>query len=261
MRLAGLAALVGALVVVTSAAGASGLPGSDEFSDAAVTAAGWKELDGDLRDGLRPRFDVGQTTPGQLTIVPGLSWWVHDSRAFYLYKPVGGDFKATMLVNVTGKQGPTPTANWSLSGILVRAPSGDRDRRSENWVSFRSGAVDGQPVFERKTTVQSRSELVLAAETPGWVELRIARVGPRFILLRRYAGAAWKLHWVYSRYDLPKTLQVGIDAFSGFDDTKADLVSHVDLFHFQPTAVPAKLKTKYLRGKVRLRKLLPYLER
>jgi hypothetical protein len=70
-----------------------------------------------------------------------------------------------------------------------------------------------------------------------------------------------KLHWVYSRYDLPKTLQVGIDAFSGFDDTKADLVSHVDLFHFQPTAVPAKLKAKYVHGKVRLRKLLPYLER
>jgi hypothetical protein len=218
-------------------------------------------MDGDLRDGVRPRFDIGGTAAGQLTIVPGRSWWVDDSRAFYLYKAVRGDFKATMLVDATGTSGLTPTANWSLSGILVRSPGGDRDRRSENWISFRSGAVGGQPVFERKTTVQSRSELVLAAETPGWVQLRIARVGPRFVLLRRYPGSAWKLHSVYSRYDLPKTLQVGIDAFSGFEDTKADLVSHVDWFHFQATAVPAKLKAKYLHGKVRLRKLLPYLER
>jgi hypothetical protein len=260
VRLAGCAALVGALVVATGA-GAAGLPASDDFSDAGATAAAWKEMDGDLRDGVRPRFDVGQTAAGQLTVVPGLSWWVDDSRAFYLYKPVRGDFKATMLVNVTGTQVPTPTANWSLSGILVRSPSGDRDRRSENWVSFRSGAVGGQPVFERKTTVQSRSELVLAAETPGWVELRIARVGPRFVLLGRYPGSPWKLHWVYARYDLPKTLQVGIDAFSGFEDSKADLVSHVDWFHFERTGVPAKLKAKYLHGRARLKKLLPYLER
>jgi hypothetical protein len=260
VRLAGCAALVGALVV-TAGAGAAGLPSSDDFSDAGATAAAWKQMDGDLRDGVRPRFDVGASAAGQLTIVPGLSWWVDDSRAFYLYKAVRGDFKATMLVDVTGATGPIPAANWSLSGILVRSPSGDRDRRSEDWVSFRSGAVGGQPVFERKTTVQSRSELVLAAETPGWVELRIARVGPRFVLLRRYPGSSWKLHWVYSRYDLPKTLQVGIDAFSGFEDTKADLVSHVDWFHFQPTGVPAKLKAKYLHGRARLRKLLPYLER
>jgi hypothetical protein len=260
MRRAGLAALVGALVV-TAGAGAAGLPASDEFSDAASTAAGWKQMDGDLRDGVRPGFDVGRTAPGQLTIVPGLSWWVDDSRAFFLYKPVAGDFKATMLVNVTGKQGPIPTANCSLSVILVRSAAGDRDRRDEDWVSFRSGAVGGMPVFERKTTVQSRSELVLAAETPGWVELRIARVGPMFVLLRRYPGSPWKLHWVYSRYDLPKTLQVGIDAFSGFDDTKADLVSHVDWFHFAATGVPPKLKAKYLHGRARLKKLLPYLER
>ena len=75
------------------------------------------------------------------------------------------------------------------------------------------------------------------------------------------SGRGWKLHWVYSRYDLPKTLQVGIDAFSGFEDTKADLVSHVDYFHFEKTGVPAKLKAKYLHGRARLKKLLPYLER
>jgi hypothetical protein len=222
-----------------------------------LTASRWKQLDGDVRD-VRPSWSVAN---GEFTVVPGISWWVDASRAFYLYQPVRGDFKATVRINVTGKAGGVPTANWSLAGILVRSPSGDADRANESWVSFRSGAVSGSPAFERKTTVRGHSQLVLDPEMSGWVELRIARVGPKFVLLRRYPGAAWKLHWVYSRYDLPKVLQVGIDAFSGFDDTKADLVAHVDWFHFAGTSVPAKLKAKYLRGRVGLRKLLPYLKR
>jgi hypothetical protein len=250
-----------AAVVLVPAGSARSVGASDEFSDAAFTAAHWKQMDGDVRDGVRPAFDVGKATPGELTIVPGISWWVDDSRAFYLYQLVRGDFKATVRIDASGKSGPVPTANWSLSGILVRSPSGDRDRRNENWVSFRSGAVSGAPAFERKTTVRSHSQLVLDPETPGWVELRIVRIGPKFVLLRRYPGTAWKLHWVYPRYDLPKVLQVGIDAFSGFDDDKADLVSRVDWFHFAGTAVPAKLKTRYLRGRVSLKKLLPYLKR
>jgi hypothetical protein len=245
------------LVPVGSAA-----PGkSDEFSDPALTASLWKQMDGDVRDGTRPGWDVGRTTPGELTIVPGISWWVDSSRAFYLYELARGDFKATLRINVTGKTEPVPTANWSLSGVLARSPAGDAKRANENWVSFRSGAVSGSPAFERKTTVHGHSQLVLDPETPGWVELRIVRVGPKFVLLRRYPGAAWTLHWVYSRYDLPKVLEVGIDAFSGFDDTKADLVAHVDWFHFAATSVPAKLQTKYLRGRVGLKKLLPYLKR
>jgi hypothetical protein len=248
-------------MALTPAATARSAGTGDEFSDAAFTATHWKQMDGDKPDGVAPSFDVGRTSPGQLTIVPGLSWWVNDSRAFYLYELARGDFKATVRLDVTGKSGPVPTANWSLSGILVRSPSGDADRRNENWVSFRSGAVSGSPAFERKTTARSHSELVLDPETPGWIELRIVRVGPKFVLLRRYPGSAWRLHWVYSRYDLSTVLEVGIDAFSGFDDAKADLVSHVDWFHFARTSVPAKLEIRYLRGRVGLMKLLPYLKK
>jgi hypothetical protein len=184
---------------------------------------------------------------------------VHASRAFFLYKLVRGDFKATALVNATGKDGPLPTANWSLSGILVRSPA--RDRTSENWVSFRTGAVQGAPTLERKSTRQSRSELVLDPGRQGWIELRIVRLGPKFFLLRRYPGGDWRLHWVYSRFGLPARLQVGIDAFSGFEDTHADLVSHVDYLRFAGTAVPRKLKARYLAGRLRVRALLPYLRR
>ena len=197
----------------------------------------------------------------RLGSIPGISWWVDDSRAFYLYQFVRGDFKVTLRIDVTGKATAVPTASWSLAGILVRSQSGDANRANENWLSFRSGAVSGSPAFERKTTVHSHSQLVLDPETPGWVELRVARVGPKFVLLRRYPGAGWKLHWVYARYDLPKLLEVGIDAFSGDQDTKADLVANADWFHLSATSVPAKLRTNYLRGRVGLKKLLPYLKR
>jgi hypothetical protein len=246
-----------ALSLATAAAGSSGLAAlSDEFDNPASLAT-WQVIEGDLQDGVAPRYDVGATTAGQLTVVPGRSWWFGDTRAFFLYKQVRGDFKATMLVNVTGKQAPLPTADWSLSGILVRAATGDRAR--ENWVSLRSGVVGGAPVFERKTTRTSRSELVLAQAVPGWVELRIVRLGPRFVLLRRYPAARWQLHWVYSRYDLPALLQVGVDAFSGDEDMKADLVSHVEYFRFAQTGVPRSLKRRYLAGRVRIARLLPYL--
>lgn len=52
---------------------------------------------------------------------------------------------------------------------------------------------------------------------------------------------------------------MGIDAFSGYDDSKADLVSHVDYFRFANTRVPAKVQRRYLAGKVGIAKLLPYL--
>jgi hypothetical protein len=111
------------------------------------------------------------------------------------------------------------------------------------------------------TTPGQLTVIVLDPAIPGWVELRIDRLGSRFVLLRRYPGARWRLHWVYSRGDLPASLQVGIDAFSGDEDTKADLVSHVDYFHFAATSVPAKLKRRYLAGSIGVRKLLPYLAR
>lgn len=261
MKKTGVIAAVAAAVLVSTlpAAGASGLSAlSDEFGDPASLAK-WQVFQGDLQDGVESRYDVGATTPGQLTIVPGRSWWFGDTRAFFLSESVRGDFKATMLVQATGKQTPLPTANWSLSGILVRQPTSDRTR--ESWVSLRSGVVGGSPVFERKTTRTSRSELVLTSAKPGWVELRIARLGPKFVLLYRYPGDRWRLHWVYTRFDLPAQLQVGIDAFTGDEDTKADLVSHVDYFRFAATAVPTKLRKGYLAGRVGIGKLLPYLVR
>ena len=104
-------------------------------------------------------------------------------------------------------------------------------------------------MFERKTTSAGVSTLVLSPAQQGWVELRIARVGRYFVLLRRSPGGPWVSHFTYVRRDLPLALTAGIDAFSGYGDTKADLVSHVDWIHFASTGVPGPLRRAVLAGK------------
>jgi hypothetical protein len=251
--------LLAALLGAAAAAGAAPLPSlSDEFNDPGASGQ-WQVMQGDLADGVAATFDISKTTPGELTIVPGRSWWVDGTRAFYLYKPVAGDFMVTVRLRVTGRDGPTPTADWSLSGLLVRRPT--ENRAQENWVSFRVGRRGAKDVFERKTTVAGRSTLVLSPAQPGWVELRIARVGRYFILLRRYQAGPFAPHFTYIRRDLPLALTAGIDAFSGYGDTKADLVSHVDWIHFAPTGVPGPIRRAVLAGKRPPATLFRYLSR
>jgi hypothetical protein len=233
--LAAAAVLAGGAVLAGRAV--AGLPAlSDDFGTAALV--GWSTMRGDdFGDGTDHEIGVHD---GALTIVPVRSWWVDDKEAAYVWKQVAGDFVATMRVQVTGKTSDDPAANWSLSGILVRDPRSTH--ANENWVAFRTGFVNGSRVYERKTTLRSHSILVLGSSPSGWVDLRVARVGSRFFLLKRNAGGKWVEHWSYNRPDLAKTLQVGIDAFSGDESPHADLISRVDWFRFAPTGVPAKLR-------------------
>jgi hypothetical protein len=261
MGLRALPAVAVAALVLAAVAGGTAVPLgslSDSFDDPA-TASRWQAMDGDLQDGVAPRFDIDKTTSGELTIVPGRSWWVHRERAFALLKPVTGDFVVTLKIRVSGKESALPTANWSLSGLLIRRATTDRAR--ENWLAFRIGRVDEVDVFERKTTVNGTSVLKLSPAPTGWVELRVARVGSRFLFLRRPAGGTWQHHWSYVRTDLPRSLLVGVDSFSGYEDTKADLVSHVDYVKFASTGVPGTLRKSVLAGRKSERILLPYLKR
>jgi len=246
-------------LVLVASAGAAPLPSLSDTFDSPATLSNWLVMDGDLPDGDTTTYDVGKTAAGELTVVPGRSWWVDQTRAFYLFKPVTGDFMASLRLRVTGKAGDEPTANWSLSGLLVRRPT--TDRTQESWLSFRIGRVNNVDVFERKTTNHGRSVLVLTPTKPGWVELRVARVGQYFALVYRYPGAKWRFQYAYWRPDLPQPLTVGIDAFSGDNGTKADLVSHVDSITFASTGVPGPLKKAVLAGKKPAAKLLPYLTR
>jgi hypothetical protein len=226
---------------------------SDEF-DSAATLSHWQAMQGDVIDGAPTRYAVDS---GELVVHTAHSKWFGGERAFYLWKEVKGDFVATVRLRVSGEHGAVPTADWSLAGLLVRAPP----TKTENWLNFTVGRVRGQSVFERKTTRASSSILVLNAAPTGWIELREVRIGNRFYLLRGAAGGRWILHWRYARRDLPVTLQVGFDAQSGSGDDHADLLAHVDYVHYAPTNVPPRLRQRVLRGHAKLKTIWPYLTR
>jgi hypothetical protein len=206
----------------------------DEFGDPA-SLAGWTVMQGELQDGTPGTVDIGRTNPGALTMVPGRSWWVNGTRGLFVYQQLRGDFVVTARVRVSGKAAPLPAVDWSLAGLLLRAPSSPNG--SEHWVGYTVGFV-GAPRVERKTTKSSRSELRLIPVEPGWIELRAVRAGALVILLRRQGGTDWTLDAVYERADLPETLQVGIDAQSGYEADRADLVAETDWVHAAPTGIP-----------------------
>jgi len=253
-----LALVCSPVVLAAAAAIAAAAPPaslSDEFDDPSSLAR-WTVFHGD--------FGASEVriADGSLEVVPPTSWWVNGDRAFYAHKPVTGDFVVTARVNATGVDGPMPTRNWSLGGLLVRSPA-SRPLR-ESWIALRTGVVDGRWRFERKTTVASQSVLVLSSASGGWTELRVARVGPRFLLLTRPDGGSWRLLWEYRRADLPRTLQVGLDAFSGWTEQgpePPDLRLRADWIRFRSTGVPARLRARFLAGRVRRAAVLRYLRR
>jgi hypothetical protein len=260
------AAALGALTLAAQA-GAQATPPlgtlSDDFSSAG-RLADWEIDQGDVQSGPPARFDVGRSAAGQLTVIAAYSWWVDATHAFSLMKPVTGDFSVTMRIRASGRSTPLPRANWSLAGLLVRAPGTDRSH--ENWIGWTIGGVTGTPVFERKTTQESVSHLILIPRRPGWVQLRVVRVADQFALLRRYPKGHWVLQTVYTRPDLPATLDVGLDAQSGFDNRPgfgqvADLVAHVDGIRFADPGLPPDLRATVASGQTALSSLRGYLTR
>jgi hypothetical protein len=63
---------------------------SDEFNDPA-TLRNWSVMQGEMQDGKPGTFDIGQTSPGALTMVPSRSRWVDATRGFFVYKCPEGD--------------------------------------------------------------------------------------------------------------------------------------------------------------------------
>lgn len=255
MRRCFLVLLLGAGLVAGTAAAAPGdLPSlSDEFANAA-TLASWDVTQGDVQDGGPGTYAVDK---GVLTIVPALGWWVDGTHAFFLSKQVSGDFKVTVRIRTSGRRSALPKANWSLAGLLLRAPTDDR--ANENWVGWTTGQVNGRPSFERKTTAAGRSVLRLIPARPGWVQLRAVRIGPNVALLRRYPRKPWVLQGTYARGDLPESLEVGIDAQSGYASGLADLVARADWIRFADTGVSADERAALLSGQKPIRALLPAL--
>lgn len=242
---------------------------NDEFNSE-KSLADWKqfhEAEGWMT--MTKTLDVNKTSAGNLHFEPTVSGWYEDFHGAFLYKEVTGDFFVTARLKVSGKTSELPTALWSLAGLMVRQsrPAVNKDNwkpAGENWLFLTTGIAEpaGQPVFETKSTANSRSNLKLRPAKNGWVELGIARVRSAFILLYRYDGETkWTIQERFHRRDLGRTLQVGINAYSDWysaqefhsdalkfntvavKNGKADLVLTVDYVRFRRLAFQAPLRS------------------
>ena len=250
---------------------------SDEF-DSQDSLANWK--DSAAVEGwpnLIDTIDVGQTEEGVLTIIPKTSGWWGDYRGILLYKEITGDFIATARVkaagkrDVAGKSGDVPTRTFSLVGLMARQNPGTTQNNwktgKENWLFITTGYGSSnhpEPQIETKTTKDSTSQLMLEPSKTGWLELRLARISPYFILLYRFEGEEWEISRVFRRPDLAENLQVGIGTYSDWQtiigdpryrdsaltfnhtvvEGEPDLISQIDYIHFTRPEVPPELVAK-----------------
>lgn len=238
---------------------------SDEFNDA-VTLSNWQQFH--IVENYPDKIRSLTVKDGILSIQPYASGWYADYQAPFLFKTIAGDFDVRAKVKVSGTSSDLPSSEWSLAGLMIRqakrSTSENWQPRQENWLFITTGIAEpkGIPMFEVKTTNNSMSNLKLRPAKKGWVELRVVRVQASFILMYRYEGEQWTILERFYRPLLPPQLQVGLNAYSGWNqlprevqgdvakhnssllkDIPTDLLFQVDYIHFQkPTLNEEKLK-------------------
>jgi hypothetical protein len=172
---------------------------NDEFSVTGLNQWTWFHQAENFPDKVR----ISEVKDGLLHLQTYASGWYADWQAPFLYKTVTGNFDVRMRIKVSGLTASLPQTEWSLAGLMVRQPK----VVAEPLIS---------PVFEAKTTGNSISNLKLRPGKEGWVELRMVRLQASFILLYRYDNEAWTVLERFYRPLLPATLQVGLNAYSGY---------------------------------------------
>ena len=186
-------------------------------------------------------------TPAISTSNPTPAYGSRDSAAPFLYKEVSGDFVITTSVLAQGKKTDFPNEEGSLAGLMVRAPragtAASWKLEDENYVSLTAGLASGPggrgPALETTVTTRGRSPLEWRDGRKGWVLLRIARIGPNFVLMHRFEGQQWVFHHLerggvlgrafgmgpgmVEAPNLPALLQVGVTAMTDWTTIREKL--------------------------------------
>lgn len=253
-------------------------PLSDEFSRAGslsmwhdhAAAEGWPSQ--------VEQLDVNTTEPGSLYLVPLTSTWFEDYRGVFLYKTITGDFDVVTRVKTTGKQSAVPQRQYSLAGLMVRAPRNVTPTswtpQHENWLFITTGygqpdgtMAAGTPQIETKTTTNSRSTLTLKPSATGWLELRVVRLGGTFVMLYRLPDGGWQISSRFVRNDMSATVQVGLNAYTNWESIRTapsefnktvdmhplfapDLIVRSDYVRFRRPVVPHTVTTQLGNGKM-----------
>jgi hypothetical protein len=192
---------------------------SDEFDDAASKGR-WKLVHVTEKLGNQPvkTFEIDQPK-GWMTFIPKTSTWYRDYRGALAYKEVTGDFEVTTRIRVRGKAGGAPQSQFSLAGLMIRTPR-DLSRTpwrpgGENYIFLSIGSADqpGTWQHEIKTTINSDSQLRTWATNDGSATLRLTRKGAS-VTAAIDDGGGFRPVQTYNRPDMPRTLQVGICAYT-----------------------------------------------
>lgn len=224
---------VACLVVATARASAALLPISDEF-DIAGAISNWNrinETEGWNADQLQI-WDINESQPGRMVMKPYAVTWYQDYRGPLVYKTLGGNFSFTTQVEVRNgaNQSVTPTADYSLAGVMLRGPRNITDPGTqwtpggEDYVflslGFGNSGVSNGPQFEVKTTDDSDSNLQLTPAQGLTATLQLARltnsVGTFVIAALKEPNSDWIIHRRYRRDDLAGTLQAGLVTYSDY---------------------------------------------
>lgn len=193
-------------------------------------------------DQLQTRV-IGQV-PGRLTMQPYSSGWYEDYRGELTYKELSGDVVATTLVyprNAAGNGAPGSTnggpfgSEYSLAGLMLRAPRRDVEASNANWarggeayvfLSMGAAHEPGVYQFEDKSTRHAQVpggnsvSTLLVTNAPGGANaayLRLVRVGVHVLLLIQPVGGAssgWQVLRRFNRSDFPERLQLGFVTYT-----------------------------------------------
>ncbi len=195
---------------------------SDEF-ETSLTQGEWQRvhLTEQWNNEQLEVYDIDQSNPGRMTMVPYTVVWYQDWRGPMAFKEASGDFAITADVRSTGRDGSSvPASLFSLGGIMLRAP---RDITPGTWtpggedylfLSIGYGSGPTQFHYEDKTTDDSNSTLILSPAPGPRSTLQLARIGEYVIALRQAPSSAWQVHRRFHRADLPPVLQAGLVTYT-----------------------------------------------
>lgn len=229
--------------------------GVDAGTDAGAPDAGLAALDDEFEGGLGPGWtwidEPGVShgvIDGELTMAPtDNDWWYGEERASLLHRAVPGDFVVTTSARTIRRSGGALAADQlSLAGLVVRDPASAGP--TERYVAIFVG-VDAfmRLVIENKETVGGVTAPLdfreHGASFYDWAlhaaELRICRLGDRFLMLARApGGTTWNAMMEHTIAGFPAEAQVGLTAESRLP-VPPDAAGVFEWIRFRPIASEA----------------------
>lgn len=190
---------------------------------------------------LEPQSGSVSIENGSLVMVPDANTgWYNSGHGMLISQQVKGDFVATARLSVRGLRNPAgpPTGQFNSAGLLARNPGSGPT--SENWIMISLGQQATFLGTKTEPTVKSQSQPQFQPAKATSGELRLARMGNRFFLLRRLDGEReWTLLKDQPLPQVPEVLQVGpavnayrlADIRASFDSVRITVpVSASDLY-------------------------------